>query len=823
VNNEIQEPVLATAENPQTEKVARGAPTDRLGFVVRYGGTVLIVGVAAALRWLLHDFFGTGVAFITFFPTVALVAMFAGGGPGVLATALSAAIVKLFIGFGTDSIGEALAISLFILSGLIVSTMAEMLARARRRQVIALEEQVAERTRDLHQANARLRTEANERQQALATLQLSESRLTDETAALRRLNDASSRLWHQKHLSEGLAEMLDATIELLGADKGNVRILDAERGVLRIAAQRGFEQNFLDFFREVSIQDDSAFSQSIRSGKRIVIEDVEADEAYAPLRSLARAAGFRAVQMTPLNGQDGTPPGLLSTHFRSPHRPSQQNLRRLDLYARQAAAFIERCWINESLSASRERLLLFIEHAPAALAMLDRQMRYLLVSRRWKIDYRLGDEDLIGRSHYDVFPEIPERWKEVHRRALAGESVEADEDHFVRADGKEQWLQWEVRPWYAADGGVGGIVIFSEDVTNRKQAEEALRDREARLRAILETAADAIITINERGIIQSVNPATERTFGYAQAEMLDQTIGLLMPSPFREEHDSYLRHYLQTGQKRIIGIGREVLARRKDGSIFPADLAVSEIPHLQHFTGILRDVTRRKELEREVVEIASLEQRRIGQDLHDSVGQELTALNILAADLAEVLPTDPSGAAKLVGQITQGLRRSQQELRTVLRGLLPVAVDAEGLMAALADLADRIQLEGKAACTFDCPRPVVVTDNLVATHLYLIAQEAVRNALKHAKPRNVCISLESNHLLTLRVQDDGMGLPETMEASKPEGGLGLRIMRNRAVIIGATLKIEPALPAGTLVVCSLPRMKIAKEQNHQTSPDPDRR
>src|SRR5262249_35609349 len=158
----------------------------------------------------------------------------------------------------------------------------------------------------------------------------------------------------------------------------------------------------------------------------------------------------------------------------------------------------------------------------------------------------------------------------------------------------------------------------------------ALRDRQARLQAILNTAADAIITIDHRGIIQSVNSAAEHMFGYAAAEMIGQNVKMLMPAPYREAHDGYLARYLQTGEKHILGINREVEARRKDGSVFPADLAVSEIEHLKLFTGIHRDLTERKQLEREVVEAASLEQRRIGQDLHDSVAQELTALNLLA-------------------------------------------------------------------------------------------------------------------------------------------------------------------------------------------------
>jgi PAS domain S-box-containing protein len=364
-----------------------------------------------------------------------------------------------------------------------------------------------------------------------------------------------------------------------------------------------------------------------------------------------------------------------------------------------------------------------------------------------------------------------------------------------------RWFFLQATPLRTSDGGV---VVSHLDITDRILAEEAVRDREARLRAILDTAADAILTINEQGIIQSVNPATEQLFGHTSAEMLGQNVKMLMPSPDREQHDSYIKRFLTTGQARVIGSGREVIAQRADGSTFPADLSVSKVSDLKLFTGILRDITRRKQLEREVVEIASLEQRRIGQDLHDTVGQELTALNLLAGDLADVIQTDPLEGAKLVARMARGLRRSRQELRSVLIGLLPVAVETEGLMAALTDLADRTQQEGKAACLFECPEPVLLTDNLTATHIFLIAKEAVHNAVKHGRPRNIRISLESNHRLRLRVQDDGIGLAPQSSA-KPGTGLGLRIMQNRAAIIGAQLTVEPIDPHGTLITCVLPR------------------
>lgn len=129
---------------------------------------------------------------------------------------------------------------------------------------------------------------------------------------------------------------------------------------------------------------------------------------------------------------------------------------------------------EEALQESEERMRLFIQHAPAAIAMFDRDMRYLAVSRRWLDDYGL-EGDIIGRSHYDVFPEIPERWREVHRRGLGGETVSDEADQFERADGTIQWLKWQLLPWRTAAGEVGGVILFTEDITARMLAEELLR------------------------------------------------------------------------------------------------------------------------------------------------------------------------------------------------------------------------------------------------------------------------------------------------------------------------------------------------------------
>jgi two-component system, LuxR family, sensor kinase FixL len=143
--------------------------------------------------------------------------------------------------------------------------------------------------------------------------------------------------------------------------------------------------------------------------------------------------------------------------------------------------FRERHHTEESLREYKGQVELFFEHAPAAIAMFDHEIKYLLTSERWLKDYRLGDQNIIGRSHYEVFPETPQRWKDIHQRCLAGAVETCEEDCFPRLDGTVDWIRWEVRPWHHADGSIGGIMMFTEVVTERKRAEQEVRQQRQEL------------------------------------------------------------------------------------------------------------------------------------------------------------------------------------------------------------------------------------------------------------------------------------------------------------------------------------------------------
>ena len=307
------------------------------------------------------------------------------------------------------------------------------------------------------------------------------------------------------------------------------------------------------------------------------------------------------------------------------------------------------------------------------------------------------------------------------------------------------------------------------------------------------------------GHIESFNEAAEDIFGYDAAEVIGENVKMLMPPPYRDEHDEYLRHYHETGHKGIIGIGREVWGRRKDGSTFPMDLAVSEVALGDRilFTGIVRDISERRRLEKEILEISEEERRRIGQDLHDGLGQMLTGIGLLSQDLARQLDEEGHERAADMAEITDHVKEADQYARDLSHGLIPVDVEANGLTEALRRLSQNAVRMFDVECSFREVDTVLVHNNTVATHLYRIAQEAVSNAVRHGEADDIKILLASgDEQIRLQVRDEGIGFdPDASDGS----GMGVHIMEYRARIIGGTLEIKSNLGAGTVVTCTIPR------------------
>ncbi len=248
------------------------------------------------------------------------------------------------------------------------------------------------------------------------------------------------------------------------------------------------------------------------------------------------------------------------------------------------------------LAESKELLQLFIEHAPAAMAMLDREMRYLATSRRWLDMHMLGEAKIVGRSHYEFFPGMVESWREEHQRCLAGEELGASERELTMPDGSLRWVRREILPWHAGDGSVGGIVILTEDVTERKQAEERLR-----LAATVFTGArEGILITDPQGMILEVNDAFTRITGYAREELLGKNPRLLQSGLhskdfYKNMWDALVRDGLWSG---------EVWNRTKGGEIYPEMLNIHSIRdaagQVTHYVGLATDITEMKKQEHQL-------------------------------------------------------------------------------------------------------------------------------------------------------------------------------------------------------------------------------
>ncbi len=212
-------------------------------------------------------------------------------------------------------------------------------------------------------------------------------------------------------------------------------------------------------------------------------------------------------------------------------------------------------------------------------------------------------------------------------------------------------------------------------------------------------------------------------------------------------------------------------------------------------------MTQRRLLERELIAISEREQQRFGHELHDSLGQHLTGAAITAHTLAKKLKERPEAllAERLVKILEDGIELT----RGLARGLYPVEIEAAGLMAALDELARTTQSRTGVACRFECPSPVPVADTTAAMHLFRIAQESVNNALKHARARTINLSLlQREDSIAVTIADDGRGF--AAESASGPHGMGLRIMRHRAQILGAHFDVRPRDGGGTLVSCVLP-------------------
>jgi PAS domain S-box-containing protein len=310
-----------------------------------------------------------------------------------------------------------------------------------------------------------------------------------------RLNELSTRLTATSDLPSILYEILDGIIELQSADFGDVQLCDEATGTLNIVAHRGLDRTFLDYFATGGVNDSSAFGLVLRSGTRIIIEDVNADSYFEPHRGIAVSAGIRAVQAMPLfNRRSGKLLGMLSIYFRQPHRPSVDELRLSDVYARQAGDMIASRLAEDALRESEGAAVRNPESGTGGVGMFDREGRFVLrggpLSSLWDDTIPSRESRTVKRWRgFDANGQPLSLSQYPSARALRGETVVPGLD-FIHTgdDGRDTWFRCSVAPFRDEAGEIVGAVLILQDIDEEKRSEQRLRESEARLQAAVALA-----------------------------------------------------------------------------------------------------------------------------------------------------------------------------------------------------------------------------------------------------------------------------------------------------------------------------------------------
>ncbi len=323
---------------------------------------------------------------------------------------------------------------------------------------------------------------------------------------------------------------------------------------------------------------------------------------------------------------------------------------------------------------------------------------------------------------------------------------------------------------------------------------------------MVERAPIGILLVDDHGNIVHLNPKGLSLFGYSRNELLGKPMEILLPKRVRDVHVQHRTGFMAAPTARAMGEGRYLFGLHKEGHEVPVEIGLVPLktPEGMMVLATILDITavaEKKQLEQDLLHVIEMEQKRIGQDLHDSLGQQLLAVsflcNVLKKKLAAGTMPDPSEAA----HIEDLLSEAKTNVRNLTRGLYAGDLESRGLGACLKDMTEHMSEMAAVACIFEGDDTLVLKDRSKSENLFRMAQEALNNAVKHSRSKRIVVSLKKEgQRVRLSVRDDGTGFAYGEAKNK---GLGLRSMRYRATAIGGTFDIASDPKIGTVVHCSV--------------------
>lgn len=472
---------------------------------------------------------------------------------------------------------------------------------------------------------------------------------------------------------------------------------------------------------------------------------------------------------------------------------------------------------ENELKEKEEQIRLFVENSPAVLAMLDKDMKYIITSKRWKTDYNLGDKEIIGKSHYEVFPEIPQRWKEIHQRCLAGASEKKEEDMFVRADGSVDWVRWEILPWHKHTGETGGIIMFTEVITERVKAELLLAESERNIRHILSSSSDSFYVINKNCVVTVINQQAsanlEKAWGHPVT--VGTNILALMPSEKEEPVKASLEKVF-AGEKveYEIFLSHEGLAPwwlvnympvfDENGQVTGAYISTKDISVRKKTEELLnesyQDIRR---LASHIEKVRELERIDIAREIHDELGQQLTVLKMDVSWLNKKLENKDEKVEQKMKQLLEVIDTTVKTVRRISTNLRPSVLDDLGLIAAIEWYNLEFEKRFGIKVKFTPGMSELKLPAEIVTPLFRVYQETLTNVARHAKASGVETSLKmENGRLIMGISDDGKGF--VVEGIENKKTLGILSMRERISLIKGECIITSAPEKGTAIEVIVP-------------------